>query len=144
MSKNKKGQGEAENGKTATMESPALERTIAQLGGSSPLNGEAEDVNTASHFSTPEAEESMTGKTGTPMPDEKREESKSDRFKRLANKRLNNAVKRIGLLGSLSNRSQYEYTSEQIGKMLAILVGECDKLAVAFQGKKKTEATNWF
>ena len=40
-------------------------------------------------------------------------ESKKDRFKRVAEKRTNNIIKTIRLLGNCSNKGNYEYTKLQ-------------------------------
>jgi hypothetical protein len=41
-------------------------------------------------------------------------ESRNSRFKRLANSRVNNALKQIELIGNLSNKSMYEYSESEI------------------------------
>ena len=41
-------------------------------------------------------------------------ESKEEKFKRLAELRVNAALDRIRLLGQLSNRGNYDYTAEQV------------------------------
>ncbi len=48
-------------------------------------------------------------------------ETDRDKFVRLANKRVNNAIKAIELIGNLSNRSNYDYTSEDAEKIFATL-----------------------
>jgi hypothetical protein len=44
-------------------------------------------------------------------------ESRRDKFKRLAEKRTKEVLSRLRILGNLSNKSSYEYTSEDIGKI---------------------------
>ena len=39
---------------------------------------------------------------------------KAEKFKALAEKRVNNAIKQLQLIGNLSNTSSYEYTDEQV------------------------------
>jgi hypothetical protein len=41
-------------------------------------------------------------------------ESKKDRFKRVAEKRTNNIIKTLKLLGNCSNKGNYEYTKTQV------------------------------
>lgn len=48
-------------------------------------------------------------------------EKKNDKFKRLANKRLANAVKQLKLLSNLSNKSHYFYKNEEINEIIKIL-----------------------
>ncbi len=56
-------------------------------------------------------------------------ESKSSRFKRKAEARVDKITKMLRLLGNCSNKSNYEYTEEQVGKIIAKLYFELDKLA---------------
>lgn len=44
-------------------------------------------------------------------------ETRRDRFRRLANIRVNNALKQIELVGNLSNKSSYEYSENEIRAM---------------------------
>ena len=48
-------------------------------------------------------------------------ENKDDKFKRLANKRLANAIKQLKLLSNLSNKSHYSYKNEEINEIIKIL-----------------------
>ena len=62
-------------------------------------------------------------------------ESKSDKLKRLASKRLKNAIAKIELITNLS-ASTYEYTAEEVEKILAGLQGSVDKVRAAFSKQK--------
>lgn len=44
-----------------------------------------------------------------------------EKFKRLAEKRVNNAIKNIRLIGNLSNRSNYSYTDQEVDKIFRAL-----------------------
>ena len=58
------------------------------------------------------------------------EETKRDKFKRLCESRMNNALKQIELLGNLSNTNAYEFNLEDVEKMVKTLrkaVSELDK-----------------
>ncbi|MCX5726903.1 MAG: hypothetical protein NT030_07020 [Candidatus Saganbacteria bacterium] len=66
-------------------------------------------------------------------------ESKGDRFKRLASKRVVNAIQKIELITNLAAPS-YEYTPEEVAKILAALQGSVDKVKGAFS-KQKIEKT---
>jgi hypothetical protein len=44
-------------------------------------------------------------------------ETRHERFKRLAEARTNIIIQRIKILGNCSNRSSYDYTSEDIDKI---------------------------
>ncbi len=60
------------------------------------------------------------------------EESKADRFKRLAEPRVENAMHKIELIGNLSAGS-YEYTAEQVEKILASLRHAVEEVEKKFQ-----------
>ena len=62
-------------------------------------------------------------------------ESKSDKFKRLASKRAVNAIQKIELLTNLAAPS-YEYTPEEVTKILTALQGSVDKVKAAFSKQK--------
>ena len=68
-------------------------------------------------------------------------ESKADKFKRLASKRVVNAISKIELIANLSG-SGYEYTPEQVEKILGALQGSVDKVKAAFN-KQKIEKTDF-
>ena len=68
-------------------------------------------------------------------------ESKSDKFKRLASKRVVNAIQKIELITNLAAPS-YEYTPEQVEKILGALQGSVDKVKAAFS-KQKIEKTDF-
>ena len=48
-------------------------------------------------------------------------ESKREKFVRLTENRMNNTLKQIELLGNLSNTSAYEYTQEDVEKIIKTL-----------------------
>ena len=48
----------------------------------------------------------------------------SSKFKELAEKRTNNAIKKIKLIGNLANPSHYDYTNEQVKKIMDALTAE--------------------
>ncbi len=65
-------------------------------------------------------------------------ESKSDKFKRLATKRVKNAISKVELIANLSG-SSYEYTPEEVEKILNALQGSVDKVKAAFSKQKITK-----
>ncbi len=62
-------------------------------------------------------------------------ESKGDKFKRLASKRVVNAIQKIELITNLAAPS-YEYTPEEVAKILSALQGSVDKVKAAFSKQK--------
>lgn len=65
------------------------------------------------------------------------DETKRDKFIRLAESRMNNALKQIELLSNLSNTRAYEYTLEDIEKMVKTLKNAVNNLEYAFKIDKK-------
>lgn len=54
-------------------------------------------------------------------------ESKSDRFRRVAEARVNKIIKMMRLLGNCSNPAVYAFTGEQVQQIFATLRDELDK-----------------
>ena len=53
-----------------------------------------------------------------------RQETRKERFKRLAEKRTNNVIKNIRILGNCSNRSSYEYAKSEVDKIFNTISSE--------------------
>ena len=68
-------------------------------------------------------------------------ESKSAKFKRLASKRVVNAISKVELIANLAAPS-YEYTPEEVAKILNALQGSVDKVKAAFS-KQRIEKTDF-
>ena len=58
---------------------------------------------------------------------------KSEKFKSLAEKRTNNALKQIRLIGNLANPNSYEYSSEQVRKIVEALNAEIKSVQHRFE-----------
>lgn len=65
------------------------------------------------------------------------EETKRDKFTRLAESRMNNALKQIQLIGNLSNTSAYDYTLEDVDKILRTLRKAVNELEDTFKGDSR-------
>lgn len=48
-------------------------------------------------------------------------ESKHDKFVRLAEKRTNNAIKQLELIGNLANKRNYDYSEEEVNEIFKAL-----------------------
>lgn len=72
---------------------------------------------------------------GVPKAD-KPPESKRDRFVRLANNRVNAALKRIGLIRSLGNRNQYEYGPDDHQSIMDALTEAVSAVGFALEGRR--------
>lgn len=46
---------------------------------------------------------------------------KNEKFRKLAEKRVNNAIKQLDLIGNLSNRYSYDYSDEEINFIMEAL-----------------------
>lgn len=68
-------------------------------------------------------------------------ESKGDKFKRLATKRVKNAISKVELIANLS-ASSYEYTSEEVDKIITALQNSVNRVKAAFS-KQKIEKTEF-
>lgn len=64
-------------------------------------------------------------------------ESKNDRFKRLAVNRVNKAIKSIELIGNLGNSSLYESTSEDRKKIIKAINDATQKMKNDLDGNSK-------
>lgn len=65
--------------------------------------------------------------------------TKSDKFRSLAEARLERAVHAIRLLSPLADRNRYEYTDEQAKYIIKTLKDSVKNVENAFQGKVKKE-----
>lgn len=67
------------------------------------------------------------------------EETKREKFTRLAEARTNTALKQIALLGNLANTSNYEYDLQDVDKILKTLRTAINELEVTFKGESKAK-----
>ena len=58
---------------------------------------------------------------------------RESKFKKLAEKRVNKAIKQLRLVGNLSNRSNYTYNDEQAKKIINVLTTEFSNLKSRFK-----------
>lgn len=63
-------------------------------------------------------------------------EPKDRKFRRLANHRVPRALKAISAIAHLANRSQYEYTDEQVEVILEALLKSVQTVQNKFKGNK--------
>ena len=67
------------------------------------------------------------------------ENTRREKFVALAERRTNNAINQIKLIGNLSNRGNYEYTDSDISKILKVLNSEIRTLKERFTAGDKGE-----
>lgn len=58
---------------------------------------------------------------------------KRNKFKELAEKRVNNALKNIQLIGNLSNTNNYDYNEEDVSKIFKTLKEELQTAEARFK-----------
>jgi len=69
----------------------------------------------------------------------KSQESKRQKFVRLATKRTNLVIKKLEVLGKLSNRGNYEYRDEDIERIFVAIQEKMDEVRDMFKGKSPTK-----
>lgn len=55
------------------------------------------------------------------LPVDKSKSPRRERFKRLAEYRTNEVLRRIKVLGNCANRSAYDYTEEEVNKIFSVI-----------------------
>lgn len=71
---------------------------------------------------------------------EQLQETKEQKFIRLAEYRMNKAIKAVESISNLSNRNSYEYSEEQVNAMFSVLENTIAEVKSAFQPKKVKSA----
>lgn len=66
-------------------------------------------------------------------------ESRQERFKRLATRRVNNLLNQLRLLGNLSNKSSYDYSEEEVNKIFSAIEGQLRIAKAKFLSHRKKE-----
>ena len=69
---------------------------------------------------------------------------KSDKFRSLAERRVNNAIKQIRLVGNLANPNSYEYTEEQVRNISRALKTEIDTMQSRFKSASSSNGESAF
>jgi len=67
-----------------------------------------------------------------------------EKFKKLASSRVSSALKAIQLIGNLSNRSNYDYLDEDVGKIFKALQDELSACRKRFELASKKQASALF
>jgi len=63
-----------------------------------------------------------------------------EKFVRLANKRVNRALKDIDLIGNLSNRSNYDYTQDDVRAIFQALKSEIKRCEERFEAMSSKDS----
>jgi len=66
-------------------------------------------------------------------------ETKAERFKRLASLRTNEVLRRLKVLGNCANRSAYEYSEEEVNKIFSAIERKLKEVKAKFHFLKEKE-----
>jgi hypothetical protein len=103
------------------------------------LQGEDKSQTTTERKNTMPQPTNAKEQTGPDEP--KSDETPRERFVRLAELRVSNSLAAIRKLGLLGNKSQYEYTAEDIDKIDAAVTKAKDAALTALRTGKPTQST---
>lgn len=67
------------------------------------------------------------------------EQEKIERFKRVAENRTNKIINQIRLLGNCANKSNYEYSEEDVKKIFSAIEAEIKETKSKYQTKTKSK-----
>jgi len=70
-------------------------------------------------------------------------EDKSMKFERLAERRVNEVIKKIRLIGNLANRRNYSYSEEHAKQILDALESEMRALKSQFRSDPETQGSRF-
>ena len=62
-----------------------------------------------------------------------KQETKRERFHRIATKRVQNVIKEMSRLSNCSNRSTYDYTEEDVKKIISTLNDKFSEIKISFK-----------
>jgi len=65
------------------------------------------------------------------------QEDRAQRFKRIATYRTNEVLEKLRLLGNLSNKTNYDYTEEEINKIFFAVESQLKIVKAKFSSSKK-------
>ena len=66
-------------------------------------------------------------------------QEKTDRFKRVAENRTNKIIDQIRLLGNCANRSNYEYSEEDVKKIFSAIESDLKETKSKYQMKSQNK-----
>ena len=68
-----------------------------------------------------------------------KEETKREKFIRLAENRVNTTINEINLIGNLANKCNYDYTIDDVDKIIKTLKKSVSDLESKFSSKNRSE-----
>ncbi|WP_221568993.1 hypothetical protein [Alkalihalobacillus sp. TS-13] len=70
-------------------------------------------------------------------------ESKQEKFVRLAEQRVTEVIKKIRLIGNLSNRRNYDYEKDHVNEIIKTLENELKELKKRFEEESRQDKTTF-
>ena len=67
------------------------------------------------------------------------QEDRAQRFKRVATYRTNEVLNKLRLIGNLSNKTNYEYSEEEVNKIFSAIETQLKVAKAKFSSKKRKE-----
>ncbi len=64
-------------------------------------------------------------------------EDRAQRFKRIATYRTNEVLEKLRLLGNLSNKTNYDYTEEELNKIFSAVEAQLRTVKAKFSSSKR-------
>ncbi|MDC1211253.1 hypothetical protein N8087_04955 [Porticoccaceae bacterium] len=74
---------------------------------------------------------------------QKRDRSPAGRFKYLAEKRVEKAIKAIASISNLSEKKNYEYTEDQVTQIIDVLTNELELMRKKFESFQTTNTKSF-
>lgn len=66
-------------------------------------------------------------------------ETRKERFKRLAEKRTTVVLERLRILGNLSNKTNYDYSDDEVRKIFSAIDSQTRLIKAKFSGNSKKQ-----
>ena len=66
-------------------------------------------------------------------------DDKKERFVRIAERRTNNILEQLRLLGNCSNKNNYSYTEEDVKNIFSVIEAELKEVKMKFNSKANKE-----
>ena len=67
------------------------------------------------------------------------EETRREKFKRLAEKRTTSVLEQLRILGNLSNKANYDYSPEEVRKIFTAIDSQLRTVKARFTGNTKSK-----
>ena len=69
--------------------------------------------------------------------------SKKEKFKELAENRVEKALKLLKLIGNLANKTHYDYSTQDSNKIISVLRAEIKNIETRFKSKNSSDENDF-